>query len=94
MAKGLGKNPLLAEEIKEDPVTVEPEVEEEEDVIVPISFRVRERYLKKLRNYAYTNRIELKEAFDEALGAFLNPIPDDTLVEYLEKPKKKRGPRK
>lgn len=93
MAKALGNNPLLK---KEEPVLSEKDVEtivhERSDVddFTTMSFKIRKTYLKKLRDYAFTNRLEIKEALDEALAQYLDPIDDSTLMEYPEKPKKTR----
>lgn len=92
MAKKLGNNPLL----REDPILTEEDVATikaaatDADEFKTMSFRVRKTYLKKLRDYAFTNRLEVKEALDEALGQFLSQIDDADLMEYPEKPKKTR----
>ena len=97
MSKILGNNPLMKEE---EPVLTEQDIEtikrERSDVdeFTTASFKVRKTYLKKLRDYAFTNRLEQKEALDEILGAFLDEIDDSTLMEYPEKPKKTRKRRK
>ena len=99
MANILGKNPLLREEPKEEPVLTEKDVEtiinERSDVeeFTTMSFKIRKTYLKKLRDYAFTNRLEIKEALDEALAQYLDPIDESTLMEYPEKPKKTRKKR-
>lgn len=62
----------------------------EEDEFTVMTFRIRKTYLKKLRDFAYTNRLEIREALDDALGAFLNPIDDSDLLEYREKKKRAR----
>lgn len=96
MAKILGNNPLLREEKKEEPVLSEKDVEtiirERSDVeeFTTMSFKIRKTHLKKLRDYAFTNRLEIKEALDEALAQYLDPIDDSSLMEYPEKPKKTR----
>ena len=63
------------------------------DEFTTMSFKIRKTHLKKLRDYAFTNRLEIKEALDEALAQYLDPIDDSSLMEYPEKPKKtiKRG---
>lgn len=92
MSKILGKNPLM----KEDPVLSDNDVAtiraavSDVDEFTTASFKIRKTYLKKLRDYAYTNRLEQKQALDQILGEFLNAIDDSTLLEYLEKPKKPR----
>lgn len=40
------------------------------------TFIVRKGYLEKLKDYAYTERLTLKEALDKALGAFLDDKND------------------
>lgn len=94
--KALGKNPLLRDEKKEDPVLSEKDVEtikaavSDADNFATMSFKIRKTHLKKLRNYAFTNRLEIKEALDEALTQYLNHIDDNELMEYPERPKKTR----
>ena len=93
MAKILGNNPLLK---AEEPVLTEKDVEtiirERSDVddFTTASFKIRKTHLKKLRDYAFTNRLEQKEALDQILGEFLDQIDDSALMEYPEKPKKTR----
>ena len=93
MAKILGNNPLLK---AEEPVLTEKDVEtiirERSDVddFTTASFKIRKTHLKKLRDYAFTNRLEQKEALDQILGDFLATIDDSELMEYPEKPKKTR----
>ncbi len=94
MSKALGKNPLFA--VEEKPVFT-PEEEEEileaandPEVFTTMSFKVRKKYLKTLRDYAYTNRVEIKEALDEALESFFSTIDTAALMECPEKPKKTR----
>ena len=96
MAKALGKNPLLRDEKKEEPVLTEKDVAtikaavSDVDEFTTMSFKIRKTHLKKLRDYAFTNRLEIKEALDEALAQYLDPIDDSSLMEYPEKPKKTR----
>lgn len=96
MAKALGKNPLLRDEKKEEPVLSEKDVAmikasvSDVDEFTTMSFKVRKSHLKKLRDYAFTNRLEIKEALDEALAQYLDPIDESELMEYPEKPKKTR----
>ena len=93
MAKLLKNNPLMKDE---EPVLTEKDVEtiirERSDVeeFTTASFKVRKTHLKKLRDYAFTNRLEIKEALDQILGDFLDTIDDSELMEYPEKPKKTR----
>ena len=80
MAKILGNNPLLAKPVEEEPVLTEEEVaairaaQSDVDDFTTMSFKIRKTYLKKLRDYAYTNRIEIKYALDEALGLLLDTL--------------------
>jgi len=96
MSKALGNNPLF----DDDPVLTEEEIAairqatSDVDEFTTASFKVRKTYVKKLRDYAFTNRLEQKEALDQILGAFLSTIDDSTLIEYPEKPKKTRKRRK
>lgn len=105
MAKGkaLGNNPLLKKEEKpvqvEEPVLTEKEIRElkaqisDVDDFTTMSFKIRKTHLKKLRDYAFTNRLEIKEALDDILGGFLDQIDDAELMEYPEKPRKIRRKR-
>ncbi len=96
MSKALGNNPLF----DDDPVLTEEEIAairqatSDVDEFTTASFKVRKTYVKKLRDYAFTNRLEQKEALDQILGAFLSTIDDSTLIEHPEKPKKTRKRRK
>lgn len=96
MAKILGNNPLLAKPVEEEPVLTEEEVaairaaQSDVDDFTTMSFKIRKTYLKKLRDYAYTNRIEIKYALDEALALLLDKIDDAELMEYPEKTRKPR----
>ena len=98
MAKILGNNPLLKAE-EQEPVLSEQDVEairsaaSDVDDFTTASFKIRKTYLKKLRDYAFTNRLEQKEALDQILGDFLATIDDSALMEYPEKPKKTRRKR-
>ena len=96
--KTLGKNPLLAKiEEDDEPIITAEEAEEirrassDVDDFTTMSFKVRKQYLKVLRDYAYTNRLEIKEALDEALKSFIAGMDTTTLLEYPEKPKKTRN---
>ena len=60
------------------------------DEFTTMSFEIRKTHLKKLRDYAFTNRLKIKEALDEVLAQYLDPIDDSSLMEYPEKPKKTR----
>ena len=100
MAKALGNNPLLKAEPKVDEAGfTEKDLETirrtqtDADDFTTASFKIRKTYLKKLRDYAFTNRLEQKEALDQILGAFLDQIDDGDLMEYPEKPKKTRRKR-
>ena len=96
MAKILGNNPLLAKPVEEEPVLTEEEVaairaaQSDVDEFTTMSFKIRKTYLKKLRDYAYTNRVEIKYALDEALALLLDKIDDAALMEYPEKTRKPR----
>ncbi len=91
MSKALGKNPLF----KSEPVVereeaaqiVEPEVVEEFETM---SFRVRKSHIRNLRRYAYTNRLEIKEALDEILTGFFDNIDLSELLDIPDRPKKTR----
>ena len=99
MTRILGKNPMLREEAQEEPVLTPKDVEtikaatSDVEEFTTMSFTIRKTYLKKLRDYAFTNRLEIKEALDEALAQYLDPIDESTLMEYPEKPKKTRKKR-
>ena len=96
MAKRLGNNPLLAKPVEEEPVLTEAEVaairaaQSDVDEFTTMSFKVRKSHLKVLRDYAYTNRVEIKEALDQALETFFSTIDTAALIESPEKPKKTR----
>ena len=100
MAKILGNNPLLKPEPRVDEAgftekdlqTIR-ETQTDADDFTTASFKIRKTHLKKLRDYAFTNRLEIKEALDEALAQYLDPIDESTLMEYPEKPKKTRKKR-
>ena len=97
MAKILGNNPLLKAEPRVDEAgftekdlqTIRASQTDADD-FTTASFKIRKTYLKKLRDYAFTNRLEQKEALDQILGDFLATIDDSELMEYPEKPKKTR----
>lgn len=92
MSKTLGNNPLFEEEpvlTPEDVETIKAAVTDV-DQFTTMSFKIRKKHLKKLRDYAFTNRLEIKEALDEALDQFLAKIDDSDLMEYPEKPRKSR----
>ena len=100
MAKSLGNNPLLRSEEVKEPIFTEKEVaaikEYQSDVeeFTTMSFKIRKTYLKKLRDYAYTARLSMKDALDDALSSFLDEINDDDLLESPERrriPRRKRG---
>ena len=92
----LGKNPLLAK-MDEEPIITPAEAEEirrassDVDDFTTMSFKVRKSHLKVLRDYAYTNRLEIKEALDQALDGFIATLDTSALLEYPEKPKKTRN---
>ena len=98
MAKSLGNNPLFAKEESDALLTAE-ELEQARYIegvaedFTTMSFKIRKTHLKTLRDYAYTNRVEIKEALDTALETFFSTIDKTELLESPEKPKKlrKRG---
>lgn len=97
MAKKLGSNPLLKPEpivdeagFTENDLQTIRRAQTDADDFTTASFKIRKTYLKKLRDYAFTNRLEQKEALDQILGDFLDNIEDSALMEYPEKPKKTR----
>lgn len=91
MSKALGKNPLFKSEPVVEPEDaaqiVEPEAVEEFETM---SFRVRKSHIKNLRRYAYTNRLEIKEALDEILTGFFDNIDLSELLDIPDRPKKTR----
>ena len=56
-----------------------------------MSTLIRKTYKKLLRDYAYTNRLTIKEALDKILCEFFNGIDKDKLIERLEIPSKRKG---
>ena len=91
MSKLLKNNPLMQSEPEiTAPEAVEAEDIDDVDAFCTMTFKTRKTYLQKLRNYAFTNRMELKEALDKILGEFLDQIDDSTLLEYPTKPRKTR----
>lgn len=93
--KALGNNPLDGLFGQEEPKTILSEadvatiLEEQHKNSVThewttATFKVRREYMKKLRDYAYTERIEIKVALDQALEMFLSDKTD--LLEAPEKP--------
>jgi len=91
MSKALGNNPLFRSEPvverEEAAQIVEPEVVEEFETM---SFRVRKSHIRNLRRYAYTNRLEIKEALDEILTGFFDNIDLSELLDIPDRPKKTR----
>lgn len=100
MARILGnnpfKNPLLMGEEPEEPVLTKNDVDtiraaiSDADEFTTACFKIRKTYLKKIRDYAFTNRLEQKEALDQILEGFFASINDADLMECPEKPKKTR----
>lgn len=94
MSKALGKNPLFKSEpvVEQEDVTQigEPEKTEEPDDFITMSFKVRRSYVHNLRNYAYTNRLEIKEALDEILTKFFDSIDLSELLDFPDRPRKTR----
>ena len=87
MKKLINSNPLMQEA---EPEEITAQAEPEEEATVVTTFKIREPLLKKFRNYCYTERLEFKEGLDLMLSEFLDKIDDGELLEYREKPKKKR----
>ena len=104
-SKALGNNPLFkkSEPVEEKLFTDEevaqikqlekPVIVDKVEEFVTLSFKIREEYLKTLRDYAYTKRITVKDALDEMLAESLSKIDKSELLESPEKPKvtRKRG---
>lgn len=97
----LGKNPLFQKsEPEQEPLFTDEEVaqikqidkrvypyESDADEFVTMSFRIRQEYLKVIRDYAYTKRLSVKDALDEILSEPINNIDKSELLESPEKPK-------
>lgn len=92
MSKALGNNPLFKSEpvAETAPATQIDETEEKLDDFVTMSFKVRRSHCKTLRDYAYTNRLEIQGALDQILTDFFGNIDLSTLLEAPEKTKKTR----
>jgi len=97
MSKVLSNNPFFQkDEEPEEEVLTPEEVEIIKESLKPVddfmtmSFKVRKDYVKLLRDYAYTNRLEIKEALDDALKTFFETVDTSSLLEYPEKPRKPR----
>ena len=104
--KAMGVNPLdnnalfssakAKPETKEDSEFTTKDIENirasqvTDDGFTSMTFKIRKSYLKTIRDYAYTNRLEIKETLDEALKQFIDGIDTSKLLEYKEKPKKTR----
>lgn len=96
--RGMGKNPFEAFDQKQntDPVLTPEDVatiraaQSDVDEFTAMTFKIRKTYLKKLRDYAYTNRLEIKEALDQILAEFMSQIDDSKLLEYPEQRTKSR----
>lgn len=84
--KALGKNPLFQ---TTEPVEEVAQIDDPEE-FTTMSFKVRKSYLHTLRNYAYTNRLEIKEALDKILTDFFNSIDTSALLDFPDRPKKTR----
>ena len=91
-SKALGKNPLFKTEPETEPVEEREELAqiEEPEEFTTMTFKVRKSYLHTLRNYAYTNRLEIQGALDQILTDFFGNIDLTTLLEAPEKTKKTR----
>lgn len=97
MSKILANNPLFKAPTKaEDPVLTPEDIEtikaaqSDVDEFTTMTFKVRKTYLKMLRDYAFTNRLEVKEALDEILGEFIEKLDTSELLEHPEKRRKTR----
>lgn len=90
--KALGNNPLFqkSEPVVEREDVAQIEEPEEVDDYATMTFKVRTKYIRLVRNYAYTNRLEIKEAFDEILAKFFDNIDLSTLLDFPDRPKKTR----
>lgn len=91
-SKALGKNPLFKTEPETEPVEEKEELAqiEEPEEFTTMTFKVRKSYLHTLRNYAYTNRLEIKEALDKILTDFFDSIDLSSLLDFPDRPKKTR----
>lgn len=91
MNKALGKNPLLQpkEPAVEEQIEQAEQIDQEDEFVVA-TFKVRASYLKKLKDFAYTYRLEQKEVLDQALSGLLDKVNDEDLIEYRQKPRKPR----
>ena len=101
--KILVNNPLLdnsdnAEE--EEPVLTKEEIETIKEAqggsiedFTTMTFKVRKTTLKTLRDYAFTNRLKIKQALDEILTKYFESIDTSKLMEYPEMPKQTRRKR-
>lgn len=85
----LGNNPLFSNDdiktIKQ--ANTDPTLDE----YTRMTFIVKKELLDKLRDYAYTERIDLKEAINTALDSFLKNKKD--LLKAPERPKQTRTKR-
>ena len=92
MSKALGNNPLFKSEPVEEtaPATQVEEPKEELDEFMTMSFKVRRSLCKTLRDYAYTNRLEIQGALDKILTDFFDSIDLSSLLDFPDRPKKTR----
>lgn len=97
MAK-LGNNPLLKkDQPAEEPVLTEKDIEtirtyqSDAENFMAMSFKIRKDHLRKLRDYAYTERLTIKDALDNLLADALGRINDDDL---LQSPEREKIPRR
>ena len=90
--KALGKNPLFKTEPETKPVEEREELAqiEEPEEFTTMTFKVRKTHLKTLRDYAFTNRLEIKEALDVIFTDFFDRIDKSKLLDFPERPKKSR----
>ncbi len=91
-SKALGKNPLFKTEPETEPVEEREELAqiEEPEEFTTMTFKVRKTHLKTLRDYAFTNRLEIKEALDVIFTDFFDRIDKSKLLDFPERPKKSR----
>lgn len=99
--KALGSNPLFDTDKKndgdlfDDAAVAAIRADQLKDSVThdwtTATFKMNKQTLKKLRDYAYTERIELKIALDQALTEFFDNHSD---MELLEAPEKLRNTRK
>lgn len=75
---------FTAEEVKQ----IEESNKTGAEKYITMSFKIKPEYLKLLRDYAYTERVQVKDALEKALEDFFQDKTD--LMEAPEKPKQIR----